>query len=131
MKTINRKKMGKINQRKGAEWERLVRKDLEEKGWIVSRWQNNVDLESKKLIPAKQGKYRKTSTGFPDYLAYRIFGKHYEIIGVECKTNGKLSKEEKEKIDWLLENNIFSKILIASKKKVGRKIEIKYEEFEK
>ena len=54
----------------------------------------------------------------------------YEVIGVECKMKGILDKLEKEKCRWLLENHIFSKILIASKTKVGRKIVIKYKEFE-
>lgn len=56
--------------------------------------------------------------------------KPYEVIGVECKTNGYLDKTEKEKCKWLLDNNIFSKILIAYKTKEGRKIVIKYKELE-
>jgi hypothetical protein len=39
----------------------------------------------------------------------------YLVMGVEAKSNGTLDKEEKEKIAWLLKNNIFSKILIAKK----------------
>ena len=179
MKIQKKVKQGKRNLINGRNFENKVRKDLEEKGWIVSRWQNNVDIKwikledektfkqrenllnkgyrevkindaptlcLSKLIPAKQGKYRKTSTGFPDFIAYKLIRRiltskfkegeygeqlvdfHFEVIGVECKTNGRLSKEEKEKCKWLLENNIFSKVLIASKKKVGRKIEIKYDE---
>jgi len=53
--------------------------------------------------------------------------KPYEVIGVECKTNGYLTKEEKEKCRWLLENNVFSKILISSKG--NKRGEIKYVEF--
>ena len=97
--------------------------------------------------------------GFPDFIAYRLdkmgdvllikgnkynvgcgfksSKKHtliqdnnsYEIIGVEAKSNGILDKEEKEKCKWLLENNIFSRILIAHKEKEGRKIKVVYEEF--
>ena len=52
----------------------------------------------------------------------------YDSIGVECKINGKLDKEEKEKCKWLLKNNIFSKILIASKGEKRGSIE--YKEFE-
>jgi len=108
-----------------------------------------------KLIPAKH-KFRgkgipmAMGTGFPDFIAYKfIMGfpeeedkvllcsnglnistyEGWEIIGVECKTNGYLSKEEKEKCKWILENNIFSKILIAYKEKEGRKIVVKYKEF--
>lgn len=154
--------MIKHPRQKGMRFESKVRADLESKCWIVSKWQNNVEFETIKhegvpdfegddkvvtqcglitkgrLIPAKQGRYRLTSTGFPDFSCFRnmcteaqninheyILG--YEIIGVECKINGYLSKEEKEKCKWLLENNIFSKILVASRG--DKRGTIKYEEF--
>ena len=195
---IDKKTQGKRNLEKGRRFENKVRKDLESKGWIVSRWQNNVELVCTKveplkenpnfvkevrfigeLIPARQGRFRKTSTGFPDFIAYKIITLDelyqklrtntkvegiiktptreynnladlfkaasqylslislnikssikldfvYIILGIECKTNGYLTKEEKEKCKWLLENNIFSKIFIASK---GKKGEIIYKEF--
>jgi len=52
--------------------------------------------------------------------------KTYEVIGVEVKSNGYLSKEEKAKCRWLLDNNIFSKILIA--KRGEKRGEIVYED---
>ena len=52
----------------------------------------------------------------------------YEVIGVECKINGYLKPEEKEKCKWLIDNNKFSKILIA--KKGTKRGEIIYDEFE-
>ena len=181
---IDYKKQGKRNQQAGARFERKVRADLESKGWIVSKWQNNVELKvdpvtiwkyylgkEGKLVPAKQGRFRKTSTGFPDFIAFKnikinslilneLFNdvmnftskfdrdknekycsnldqilnkmknstKWTDIIGVECKTNGYLSKEEKKKCKWLLDNNIFRKILIASKGEKRGSIE--YKEFE-
>ncbi len=102
------------------------------------------------IIPAKH-KFRGVGipmaigTGFPDFEARRKilidFGYipdeesvctgmiGWEVIGVEAKINGILTKEEKEKYSWYLENNIFSKILIASRgEKRGT---IKYKEFEK
>lgn len=110
-----------------------------------------------KLIPAKhvfngRGRPMAIGTGFPDFIAIRnlhvgeigksiIINKDNkpviefktsqitEVIGVECKVNGKLKKEEKEKCRWLLENRIFSRILIASKSKEGRKVVVKYEDF--
>ena len=106
-------------------------------------------MKKGKLISAKH-KFRgpgipmAIGTGFPDFIAYSFFVEsieedlnikcegisttmHPEIIGVECKINGYLDKTEKEKCRWLLENHIFSKILIASK---GEKLgEIKYKEF--
>ena len=42
---INKKKQGKKNRASGQRFELKVRKDLEEKGWIVSKWMNNVKLE--------------------------------------------------------------------------------------
>ena len=56
--------------------------------------------------------------------------KLYLVIGVECKTNGQLDKVEKQKCKWLIDNNIFNKILIAEKTKVKNKIVIVYKEFE-
>ena len=56
--------------------------------------------------------------------------KYYEVIGVECKTNGYLDKTERQKCRWLLKSGIFSKILIAEKTKVKNRIIIKYKEFE-
>ena len=54
------------------------------------------------------------SSGFPDFIAFQHHVKLSSIIGVESKMNGILDKEEKEKCKWLLENNIFFCILIAS-----------------
>ena len=97
-----------------------------------------------KLIQAK-GKFNpftkrvmNMSGGFPDFIctqATEYIGMKenkktlFEVIGVECKMAGKLDKLEKEKCKWLLDNNVFSKILIAKKTKEGRKIKIVYEEF--
>lgn len=157
------KKQGKRNRAAGARFELRVRKDLEDKGWIVSKWMNNVQLASydvvengKKidvlddsfLIPAKH-KFRgpgipmAIGTGFPDFIVYTfkqvnidvtnpfeeniVEGNICTLIGVEVKSNGYLTKEEKEKCKWLLDNHIFSKILIASKGK--KRGEILYKEF--
>jgi len=111
-----------------------------------------------KLIPAKHkfqgiGRPMAIGTGFPDFIALRysttqnkdkpptctfhnlrgnisVIPYPYLInMGVEVKSNSYLTKEEKEKCKWLLKNNIFSKILIASK---GiKRGEIKYLEFKK
>lgn len=42
-----KKEQGKKNRASGARFELKVRKDLESKGWIVSKWQNNVEFEDK------------------------------------------------------------------------------------
>lgn len=147
-------KQGKKNRISGRTFELKVRKDLESKGWTISKWMNQVELEELpdddgipfkigKLIPAKHkfcgiGRPMAIGTGFPDFLAFRkyicsICFSHgfrecsYNVIGVECKSNGYLTKEEKEKCEWLLENKVFSQILIASK--TEKRGEIKYKEF--
>jgi len=97
-------------------FEAKVRKDLESRGFIVSKWQNNVDLNEGKLVPARQGKYRLTSTGFPDFISYmKLKNVAVYIFGVECKVRGYLTKKEKEKCKWLIQNNIFDEIFIAKK----------------
>lgn len=100
-----------------------------------------------KLIPAKS-RFGLRTTGFPDFISFSsdiftstsaektsplnvnmsdVIADKYDVIGVEVKSNGYLDKIEKEKCKWLLKNNIFSKILIASKGKV-RRGEIVYKE---
>ena len=166
---MDRNKIGKQNRQAGQRFELKVRKDLESKGWIVSKWMNNVEIYETsritkysakgdklkkevtypygKLIPAKH-KFRgpgipmSIGTGFPDFVAFTTFGGtnilhtklgeiegHHCVIGVECKSKGYLTKEEKAKCDWLLANNIFSKILIVSKgKKRGEIIYTEYKQ---
>jgi hypothetical protein len=183
MKNPIKVKQGKKAKASGAEFERRVRKDLEEKGWIVAKWSNNIEFNSHKekkptagvglvpatdafgssrfdssicgkIIPAKH-KFRGNGipmaigTGFPDFICFKrknikpskifqiqILKEHidemelYNIIGVEVKTNGILSKLEKEKCEWYIKNDVFSKILIAEKTKIKNKIVIKYHDFE-
>lgn len=150
-----KQKMGKKSHAKGKEFERKVRVDLESKGWIVSKWQNNVEFKEYEpgehqsggvgllgnIIPVKPkfNPFTKSlmmnSGGFPDFIAFNLAGtfkfnseeKAYMVVGYECKTNGQLDKIEKQKCLWLLKNNIFSKIFIA--KKSEKRGEIIYEEF--
>jgi len=112
-------KKGKLSRGQGARFELKVRSDLESKEWIVDKWTNNV--EDGKLIKAKR-KYNPfmkmliVGTGFPDFVAFKKIGEEsYDVIGVEVKINGTLSKIEKEKCRWYLKNKIFSGIWIAKK----------------
>ena len=149
-------KQGKRNKAMGADFERRVRKDLEEKGWIVSKWQNNVvfniefqgdattvipdEVAVGYCVPAKMNKFMVNQGGFPDFIAYRNDGWEdetksnlhlgYNIQFIECKTNGYLSKEEKEKAQWYLDNNYCSKFLIAYKTKEKNKVKVNYKELE-
>ncbi|MEX2017211.1 MAG: hypothetical protein WD876_01950 [Candidatus Pacearchaeota archaeon] len=125
---------GKKSRASGARFELKVRAELESQGWIVSKWQNNVDVEAKEIIPAKRKfnpflKILGIGTGFPDFIAFRHKGSNYEVIGVEVKSNGWLDKGEKEKCKFLLDKKIFSRVLIAKKGKERGKVE--YDDFRK
>jgi len=127
------KKQGKLNRASGARFELVVRKDLEERGWIVDKWTNNI--VDKKLVKVKNkwtgpGRPMMLGAGFPDFVAFRPCDSiNVKVIGVEAKINGYLKLEEKEKCKWYLDNHIFSRILIAKKTKQGRRIVVEYNEF--
>ena len=135
-KKTNYSIQGKKNRAAGSRFELKVRKDLEEKGYVVDKWTNNVDLENKKIIASKRKfnpflKVFSIGTGFPDFICFKP--KEKEIIGVEVKRKGYLSKEEKEKCKFYILKNIFSKIDIAKEvreEEDKRKTDIKYVDFE-
>lgn len=122
-KDISKVKQGKKNRLSGAAFERWVRKNLEDKGWIVFKNNNNViDGEYKqgkaKFNPVTHA-LMMNGQGFPDFLC---IGKIiHELQFIECKTNGRLSKEEKEKCKWI-EYNLNIPIKIAYKDKTNNTI---------
>jgi len=128
-------KKGRESRASGAQFEARVRRDLEARGWIVDKWSNNLD--EGKIVPAKRVFRRfkanmgvmTIGTGFPDFIAFQKMGEYYKVIGVEVKVNGLLSKEEKEKCVWYLDNKIFSEIMIAKKVKEKNKIRVEYNDF--
>jgi len=139
-------KKGKNSRAAGSRFELKVRRDLESKGRINDKWNNNVDITENKLIIAKKkfnpfSKAMTLGTGFPDFISIKhVNGPApddpkcgvqaldlYSVIGVESKMNGLLSKIEKEKCVWYLRNKIFSEIWIA--KKGEKRGEIKYDDF--
>lgn len=155
---VDKKKQGRLNRQSGAIWESKVKKDLIKLGWFVSKFQSNVDFDfehkmksnlkkivwddylSGKEVPYKlkmisaqtSNKFRRGTLGFPDFISWynvECRSDAYYIVGVECKSNGKLSKIEQIKCKFLLENNVFSEILIAQKKKEGRKVVPEYIDF--
>lgn len=135
-KSVKKKKRGKRSKSKGNRFELKVRRDLEEKGRFVDKWNNNVDLEKNELVIAKR-KYNPYSrvmtlgTGFPDFITIKpVADGLYSVIGVEVKVNGVLSREEKEKCRWYLNKKIFSEIWIAKEKRDGRKIIVEYVNFD-
>ncbi len=152
MTKIDYKKRGTTSRASGLRFERKVRKNLEEKGFIVCKWANNVELsgdniEDKKqipygmkfefqgkIIPAKNkfnpfSKAMMLGSGFPDFIAFQDCDTNYNkrIIGVEAKSNGRLNKIEKIKCQWYLDNHIFNKIFIA--KKGEKRGQLIYNEF--
>ena len=130
---IDKKTMGKRSRAAGQRFERKVREDLEKEGWIVAKWTNNIEFMCThkehccaRLVKVKNkflgpGRPMMLGAGFPDFICfkqkYEIKTREflYEVIGVESKMTGILDKEEKEKCKWLLDNRVFSKILIAGK----------------
>jgi len=106
---IDYKAQGKANRKKGAAFEVKTRKHLESKGYVVCKWQNNVDLDNSCMIKAKQkfigGRGMGLGSGFPDFIAFEKINRsrqnYYKLLFIECKTNGKLSVIEKKKMQWL------------------------------
>ncbi len=130
-----RSSQGKKNRAAGRRFESKVRENLEGMGWIVNKWMNNIDYEKNKIVPAKR-KYNpflkalSLGTGFPDFVCFkRDENGKYEVIGLEVKSNGYLDQSEKGMCLWLIENKVFSRILIAKKNLKGKKIEIEYIDF--
>ena len=132
---INKIKQGKQNRARGKRFETLVRKDLEKRGFIVSKWANQV--VDGKLVPAKHKfnfftKVMSMGNGFPDFIAFKRINCNecvepcaYKVIGVESKVGKYLDKAEKDKVRWLLENMICDEVWVAFKGK--KRGEIIYE----
>lgn len=126
-------KRGSLSRAQGGRFELKVRGELESREWFIDKWNNNVDLEAGKLVKAKRryNPFKKilvVGTGFPDFIAFKKAGEEsYDVIGVEVKMNGTLSKTEKEKCAWYLQKEIFNRILVA--KKGEKRGEIEYDNF--
>ena len=140
-KEVDYSSQGKKNRAAGRRFEAKVREGLEKMGWIVDKWSNTIDYDKEegigKLVPAKR-KYNPFSkalsigNGFPDFIGIKNKGiGNFEVIGIEVKKNGYLDQVEKGMCFWLIENKIFSKILIAKSIKEGRSIKVEYIDFEK
>jgi len=131
-------KQGKKNRAAGVRFEAKVRAGLEEMGWIVDKWTNTIDYDRDgkigKVVPAKRkyNPFKKVlgiGTGFPDFICIKNTNGFFEVIGVEVKRNGYLDQKEKGMCFWLLENKIFSKILIAKAVLKGKRINVEYIDF--
>ena len=143
------KAQGKKNRASGAKTEAQVRTELEGEGYIVCRWSNNVELDTDydaegltvigKLVGAKPkyNPFKKmlmyASVGFPDFICIKSAGMDsieeppylrmiFNNIAVESKRNGYLDPVERQKAQWLLDNHIFNKFIIAKKTDAGHLI---------
>jgi hypothetical protein len=131
---------GKRNRRKGKHFEIVVRQDLEKKGWLVFRNSNDVVEGVFRQAKSKWNPFTKMpmtmQSGFPDFLIVRRqtcgncvahgFGDcGWTVQFVECKTGKYLSKEEKEKVEWIKTN---LKIQVSVSYKGKKRGVIEYEE---
>lgn len=96
-------KQGKRNRANGAAFERKVRLMLSTEGFIVSKWQNNIDLDRMIMHAARWNRFNALSTGFPDFVAMKMLNIYgaYRVIWVEAKMNGLLKPEEKAKMQFM------------------------------
>lgn len=118
MEIDKKREQGRKNRASGAYFEMKVRKHLEGDGWIVCKWVNNV--KDGVCVPA-MSRFNSRNNGFPDFLAYQPFQDRVApMCFVEVKSNGYLSKEEKEKARWYLKNRYCKQFFIASKDKEKR-----------
>ncbi len=135
----SKKKQGKKSRAAGARFELKVRGEMENMGWIVSKWMNTIDFDKEgrigKLVSAKR-KYNpflkalSIGTGFPDFICLKRNKKDsYEVIGLEVKRNGYLDPKERGMCHWLLANRVFSRILVAKNGK--KRGEVEYVDFAK
>ena len=103
---IDKAVQGKRNRRAGLDFEREVRMQLEEEGWIVNKHSNNIDLINNRFVPAKSNRFGMRQGGFPDFMIIRsaswLKGRpHFLVKFVECKKGKYLNGEEKDKMQWL------------------------------
>ena len=117
---VTRSEKGRKARKKGVSFELETRKDLMAKGWVVTKFDNDVINGELKQAKKSFNPFTKrigVGNGFPDFLAMRVMKDdgviNYRVYGVESKKAKYLDSEEKEKVRWLLKNNIFEKILVA------------------
>lgn len=99
MKDPNKVLLGKQSRRRGIKFEHDTHTYLTSIGYHVTRWNNIINTQTTPhtLQQAKGNKFH-TSTGFPDFLAFKPHPTHphlYTVILIECKTNNTLTKQEK------------------------------------
>jgi len=121
MEKEEKRKLGRKSRLAGQNFEKLTRKNLENKGWLVFKNQSIVDLENNKLVPSKPkfNPFTKSlmmnSGGMPDFICIKEAQNGlFEVQFVESKMNGILDKEEKSKVSWIKEQ-LHIPVIVASK----------------
>jgi len=122
MNRIERSKIGRKSRAAGKAFEKKVRTNLESRGFLVVRNDNDVKEENG-VLKFKQAKAswnpftkrpNSISTGFPDFLVVN----HTNVFFVESKMSKYLDAEEKKKVEWI-RNNLGLEVVVAYKKKRG------------
>ena len=121
---IDRKDQGRRNRAAGARHERKVRMMLNTEGFVVSKWNNNVDLDRKTMHACRWNRFNAAGGGFPDFVAMRTWMRKdgkllYEVIWVEAKKNGLLKPEEKAKMQYMEDRGMRCWIAYDDKGKVA------------
>ena len=104
---LEKSRRGRLGRIRGQRFELSVREDLNEKGWLVFKNDNQVYLDENEFKQAKRSYNPFThmvgyGNGFPDFVCIDI--KEFDIKFVESKKNKYLSQEEKLKVAWIKEN---------------------------
>ena len=103
---LEKSRRGRLGRIHGQRFELSVREDLNEKGWLVFKNDNQVYLDENEFKQAKRSYNPFThmvgyGNGFPDFLCITLDG---DVKFVESKKNKYLSQEEKLKVAWIKEN---------------------------
>ena len=129
---MDKKAQGKANRKAGAAFELAFRKKYEKMGWIVTKFQSNIDLEAGKVVMAKSkyipGRGLMPGLGFPDFVMFKRRAEHYTLAFVECKTNNKLTKIEKQKLDWLTKEGHKCYVAYKDEKEIKVRKFVEYKE---
>lgn len=138
MKNPNKVKQGKSDRKLGKDFERRVREDLEENGWITCRWDKNVEFtddffECQKLLPiggevpvgklirskAKFNPFTKRpmniSAGFPDFLCLQ---ETHNCNGSKSITISEIGMIPSNWANFLVESKMSNKLDKVEKEKM-------------
>lgn len=79
---------------------------LSSEGFVVSKWNNNIDLDFPQMHACRWNRFNAAGGGFPDFVAMKevfnhSFKRDYRVIWVEAKKNGFLDPKEKAKMQFM------------------------------